>query len=86
MGPVAVSGGGCTPFSRVSGRFMLDPATTAAVAVPGDARLPPGQIDGIVTFGPGDDSRLCDAVPAARLDVAEVCDDVGPTSILTVDR
>lgn len=62
MRATAVSGVGYTPFSRESGRSVLDLASSAAAAAAEDAGIPPSDIDGVVTFSLSNDSVSGEAV------------------------
>ena len=59
---VAIAGVGYTPFSKASGRPVLDLATEAAVAACGDAGLPLHEVDGIASYMVGADSENAQAV------------------------
>lgn len=62
---VAIAGVGYTPFSKASGRPVLDLATEAAVAACGDAGLPLHEVDGIASHMVGADSENAQAVGTA---------------------
>lgn len=62
MRATAVSGVGYTPFTRVSGRSVLDLASAAAAGAAADAGVPLREVDGVVTFSLCDDSVSGEAV------------------------
>jgi acetyl-CoA acetyltransferase len=62
---VAIAGVGYTPFSRASGRPVLDLAADAALAACADAGLSPEQVDGIGSHMVGSDSENGQAVATA---------------------
>jgi len=62
---VAIAGVGYTPFSRASGRPVLDLATEAAVAACADAGLALHEVDGIASHMVGADSENAQAVGTA---------------------
>jgi acetyl-CoA acetyltransferase len=64
-GAAAVAGVGYTPFSRESGRSVLDQATAACRAAVEDAGLPLSAVDGIVSFQVMHDSVPVQAVATA---------------------
>ena len=58
----AIAGVGYTPFSKESGRTVLDLAADACTSALDDAGLAPGQVDGIASFMVMHDSVPCQAV------------------------
>jgi acetyl-CoA acetyltransferase len=64
-GAAAIAGVGYTPFTRASGRSVLDQATAACRAALDDAGLPTSSVDGIVTFQVMHDSVPAQAVATA---------------------
>jgi acetyl-CoA acetyltransferase len=64
-GAAAVAGVGYTPFTRSSGRSVLDQATAACRAALDDAGLAATDVDGIVTFQVMHDSVPAQAVATA---------------------
>jgi acetyl-CoA acetyltransferase len=62
MSHAAIAGVGYTPFSRDSGRSVLDQATAACRAALDDAGLPASGVDGIVSFQVMHDSVPVQAV------------------------
>ncbi|MBN9112055.1 MAG: lipid-transfer protein [Pseudonocardia sp.] len=65
MREVAVAGVGYTPFTRASGRPVLDLACDAALAACTDAGLDPALVDGVGTHSVGQDSEPAQAVATA---------------------
>ncbi|RTL69688.1 MAG: acetyl-CoA acetyltransferase [Pseudonocardiaceae bacterium] len=65
MREVAVAGVGYTPFTRASGRPVLDLACDAALAACADAGLDPALVDGVGTHSAGQDSEPAQAVATA---------------------
>jgi acetyl-CoA acetyltransferase len=61
-GRAAISGVGYTPFTRRSGRSVLDLATEACAAAIEDAGLDASDVDGVVSFSVMHDSVPCQAV------------------------
>ena len=62
MSHAAIAGVGYTPFTRDSGRSVLDQATAACRAALDDAGLPASAVDGIVSFQVMHDSVPVQAV------------------------
>jgi acetyl-CoA acetyltransferase len=65
MTKVAIAGVGYTPFTRKSGRSVLDLAAEACRNAAADAGLPVHEIDGVGSFSVFNDSVPCSAVATA---------------------